>query len=375
MLITKSHNKLLAAVTLCLPLLFAQHASANRPYSGSLPNMPGVIEAENYDFDGQGDAYNDATVGNTGGAYRSDYVDLEAAAGGGYNIGWFDPGEWVEYSVNVPTAGVYTLTARVATTGSGTLHYEFYGATRVDSANVSFGSSGGWQNWVNSPSVSVTLNAGAHVIRLSQMGGGFNVNSFTVAQQNTPPANLPTAYSGYTGVYPGYTLKLDDRFDSFNTNVWKKGDGAVGGESICRFTPQGVNVVNGNLELVVRSEYVAGSWSYDHNADKGAYNYSCGELRTLSTKRIKYGRIETRMKAPARAVAKGYISSLFTYVQEGSPKEWEEIDIELEGSRPDMFQANLIYGVNVADWSGTRQWGAWEHKISIAPADAWSIPP
>lgn len=209
---------------------------------------------------------------------------------------------------------------------------------------------------------------------------GYSIWSFKVygaaassAATSSAPSNLPTAYPGYTGVYAGYTLKLDDRFDSLNTAVWAKGDGAVGTESMCRFTPQGVQVVGGNLELVIRNEYVPGSYSYNHQADKGAYNYSCGELRTVPAKKIKYGRIETRMKAPARAVAKGYISSLFTYKNEGSPREWEEIDIELEGGRPDMFQANLIYGVNVADWNGTRQWGAWEHKINIAPADQWRV--
>jgi beta-glucanase (GH16 family) len=208
---------------------------------------------------------------------------------------------------------------------------------------------------------------------------GYSIWSFKVygaassSSSSSSASSLPTAYSGYTGVYPGYTLKLDERFDSFNTNVWARGDGAVGSESICRFQPQGVQIVNGNLELVVRNEYVPGSYSYDHKAEKGPYNFSCGELRTVPAKRIKYGRIETRMKAPARAVAKGYISSLFTYVHEGSPREWEEIDVELEGSRPDKFQANLIYGVNVADWNGTRQWGAWEHKIDIAPADQWRV--
>lgn len=193
------------------------------------------------------------------------------------------------------------------------------------------------------------------------------------SSSSSSASSLPTAYSGYTGVYSGYTLKLDERFNNFNTAIWAKGDGAVGGESMCRFQPQGVQVVNGNLELTVRKEYVAGSYSYDHKADKGPYNYSCGEMRTIPTKRIKYGRIETRMKAPARATATGYISSLFTYKHEGSPREWEEIDVELEGGRPDKFQANLIYGVNVADWNGTRQWGAWEHKIDIAPADQWRV--
>jgi beta-glucanase (GH16 family) len=185
--------------------------------------------------------------------------------------------------------------------------------------------------------------------------------------------NLPTAYSGYTGVYSGYTLKLDERFDSLNTNIWAKGDGAVGSESMCRFTSNGVQVSNGLLELIVRKEFVPASWSNNHQGWKGDYNYSCGELRTVPSKRIKYGRFEARMKAPSRSAATGYIGSLFTYVHEGNPREWEEIDIELEGGRPDKMQANLIYGVNVADWNGTRQWGAWEHKIDTAPVDQWRV--
>ncbi|HTF95195.1 MAG TPA: discoidin domain-containing protein [Cellvibrio sp.] len=193
------------------------------------------------------------------------------------------------------------------------------------------------------------------------------------AASSSGNSNLPTAYSGYTGVYSGYTLKLDERFDSLNTAVWAKGDGAVGHESMCRFTSNGVQVSNGLLELIVRKEYVPGSWSYNHQAEKGAYNYSCGELRTVPSKRIKYGRIEARMKAPLRSVATGYIGSLFTYVHEGNPREWEEIDVELEGGRPDKMQANLIYGVNVPDWNSTRQWGAWEHKIDTAPVDQWRV--
>lgn len=193
------------------------------------------------------------------------------------------------------------------------------------------------------------------------------------SSSSTASGNLPTAYSGYTGVYSGFTLKLDERFDSLNTNVWAKGDGAVGSESICRFTSNGVQISNGLLELVVRKEFVPASWSNNHQGWKGDYSYSCGELRTVPSKRIKYGRFEARMKAPSRSVATGYIGSLFTYVHEGSPREWEEIDIELEGGRPDKMQANLIYGVNVADWNGTRQWGAWEHKIDTAPVDQWRV--
>jgi beta-glucanase (GH16 family) len=198
---------------------------------------------------------------------------------------------------------------------------------------------------------------------------GYSIWSFKVYGASDPLISYP----GYTGSYPGYTLKLDERFNNLNTQIWKKGDGAVGSESMCRFTPNGVQVVNGNLELVVRNEFVQGSYSFDHQAEKPPYNFSCGELRTVPAKRIKYGRIEARIKAPARATASGYISSLFTYYHDGSPRIWEEIDVELEGGRPDMFQANYIYGENVPDWWSTGRWGRWEHKINIAPADQWRV--
>lgn len=350
-------------------------STSQTPYFGSPFSMPGTVQTENYDNGGEGVAYHDTTGGNTGGAYRSEDVDMEAASHGGYNVGWTAPGEWLEYSIDVTSAGTYDVSALMASGGAGgSVSFEFSGATNVTSGAVSIGGTGGWQNWVVSNTTSVNLNAGQHVARLRIDSGEVNISDFTLsATGSSGGGNLPVAYPGYTGEYAGYTLKYDERFDAFNSNVWAKGDGAVGGESICRFTDNGVQVVNGNLELVVREEYVPGSWSDDHQAMKGDYNYSCGELRTIPTKRIKYGRIETRMKAPHRDVASGYISSLFTYKHEGDPREWEEIDVELEGGRPDKFQANLIYGVNAADWSQTRDWGAWEHKIDIAPVDEWRV--
>ena len=47
-----------------------------------------------------------------------------------------------------------------------------------------------------------------------------------VAEEGAPDELL--AYPGYTGEYPGFTLVLDDRFDSFDAEVWRRGDGAVG---------------------------------------------------------------------------------------------------------------------------------------------------
>jgi beta-glucanase (GH16 family) len=137
-----------------------------------------------------------------------------------------------------------------------------------------------------------------------------------------------------------------------------------------------VKVSDGNLVLTVDAQHVPPGWSENHQKFKEAYDFVCGEVRTRPELRIRYGRIETRMQAPARESASGYISSLFTYVNEvdaGGRRVWEEIDIELEGGRPDAFQANLIYGVDTVSWSDTRRFGAWEDKIDVGPVDAWRV--
>ena len=63
-------------------------------------------------------------------------------------------------------------------------------------------------------------------------------------------AEALAAYPGYTGTYDGFTLVLDERFDKLDSTIWKKGDGAVGGESMCRFTRQGVHVRRYTLPVV-----------------------------------------------------------------------------------------------------------------------------
>ena len=194
------------------------------------------------------------------------------------------------------------------------------------------------------------------------------------------PSNLPVSYAGYSGEYAGFKLVVDERFDSFDAALWRSGDGAVGGESMCRFQPEGIRVEDGSLKLIVDKKDIAPSWSNDHAQAKGPYDYVCGELRTRDDRLFHYGRFEARIKAPDRATASGYISSLFTYRFDKDPNatiphdiEWEEIDVELEGGRPDKFQANLIYGLDTWEWWRTRQFGAWEDKIDIAPADSWRV--
>ena len=103
------------------------------PFGSGPVALPGTIQAENFDNGGANVAYVDTSSGNSGGAYRTTDVDVEATTdtGGGNNVGWIATGEWLKYSVNVSTAGTYTLEFRVACSGGGgTFHVE--GPTRSE---------------------------------------------------------------------------------------------------------------------------------------------------------------------------------------------------------------------------------------------------
>src|SRR5262249_35018362 len=90
------------------------------PYFGSAVAIPGVVEVENFDAGGEGVAYHDDGPGNAGGQYRQTDVDIAADANNtGYVVGWVSAGEWLNYSVNVTTAGSYTIGVRVACYGQG----------------------------------------------------------------------------------------------------------------------------------------------------------------------------------------------------------------------------------------------------------------
>ncbi len=82
-------------------------------YDNTPATIPGVIEAENYDIDGAGIAYDDNDAGNNGGVYREDDVDI-GERGAGFVLGWTERGEWTEYQVNVLNNGEYTFELEVS---------------------------------------------------------------------------------------------------------------------------------------------------------------------------------------------------------------------------------------------------------------------
>ncbi|NHZ95537.1 cellulase family glycosylhydrolase [Massilia sp. CCM 8734] len=109
-------------------------------------------------------------------------VQLEATsdAGGGQNVGYIDSGDWMNYTVDVPSAGLYTVSYRVASaSGGGSISLERAGGSPVFGTKA-VGATGGWQNW-STISHDVQLPAGKQSIGIAAKTGGFNLNWIGIA--------------------------------------------------------------------------------------------------------------------------------------------------------------------------------------------------
>lgn len=92
----------------------ATRTESEGPYNGSPASIPGTIEAEEYDFGGQGVAYNDKDEENRGEKFRNDGIDIYAN-GTGFVVGYNQAGEWMNYTVDVKETSRYTVTIAAAT--------------------------------------------------------------------------------------------------------------------------------------------------------------------------------------------------------------------------------------------------------------------
>ena len=165
------------------------------PYGSAPAAIPGKIESEKYDLGGTL-AYNDATIGNQGGAFRSDDVDIEATtdAGGGYNIAYIAAGEWLKYTVNVTAAGKFDFAVRVAATSNGkSMHIEMDGVNITGS--IAIPNTGDWQVWQTVTVPNITLTAGIKIMKVVMDTDGFNLNYVNVTASVTPPANVAPTVS------------------------------------------------------------------------------------------------------------------------------------------------------------------------------------
>ncbi len=175
------------------------------PFGGVPKVIPGRIEAEEYDFGGQSIAYVDLTVGNSDGVFRNDNVDIIPTTdeGGGYTISSIGAGEWLEYTVNVTSTGIYNFEVRVASPKRDQrLHIELDGVNVSGSIKVPY--TGGWQNWRTVKTGNIPLTQGKNkILRIHMDTDGYNLNYLNVVQVMIPaPPLIATSQTPYGGGLP-----------------------------------------------------------------------------------------------------------------------------------------------------------------------------
>lgn len=173
------------------------------------------IEAEDYSN------YYDTTHGNSGGKYRNDNVDIQDCSEGGYNVGWIDTGEWLEYVVDIPENGSYKVIYRTANPYDlGGIQLIVNGQTL---ATTDLTDGDHWQDW-KSDEDTLTLNSGIQTIRLFASGRSFNINWFQLIKTDKNQIQYPATNPDNWSPGAGWNLAWSDEFNNgiFDTSTWTR---------------------------------------------------------------------------------------------------------------------------------------------------------
>jgi hypothetical protein len=271
-------------------------AQTEGPFGGTPAAIPGTVLAENYDVGGQGVAYNVTSVNGSDNGFRAQGVDLETATAPatGNDLGWSAAGQWFRYTVNVATAGTYTVSFLVAAPAAATDAFHLSNSSGTNlSGSVAVPATGGFQTWVT-VTATVTLPAGRQTLTLNQDAAGWNIDS------------LKFALNGSGG--GGATLTTGTPFNIVNENsgscVSATGSGTANGTTVEQFACAGG----------VNSTETSQQWEFTNGTATGFYEV-------------------TNVNAPAEAwnvtnngTTSGSLMQLWTYA--GNPnEEWEPVSL------------------------------------------------
>lgn len=191
------------------------------PYAGQPSVIPGKVFAGEYDlFEGgfaNGISYADVSPGNNGNFRMGEWADASLDPSEGAVIGWIDAGEWLEYTVNVKTAGLYDVAIRYASgnsAGGGPMRMDLEGQVIRD--NISFNSTNGWSSWSTKTLSNVPLKSGIQILRLYFNSGEFNIGELDFQLKGPLGYNQPIADAGPAQVilWPQSQANLDGSLSS-----------------------------------------------------------------------------------------------------------------------------------------------------------------
>jgi len=191
-------------------------------FSPQIHNVPGVIQAEDFDDGGEGVGYHATSVGNAGGAYRHTDVDIYPTTdtNGVFDVS-LSAGEWLRYTVVVAQSGAYRVDLRFPADDplSGIVQLSVDGARATGPMMVPWTGPPSGSDWQTITVEPIILSAGQHFLQMSrvdaafQNGRGMRFNYLQV----TSAALRPAVIVAGTGV-PGFADGAANQAQ-FSTNI------------------------------------------------------------------------------------------------------------------------------------------------------------
>lgn len=196
----------------------------NAPYLGTIAQIPGTIEAENYDVGPN--AFLDKNGGGDT-AYRDgDGVGTEVCNEGGFNLAYVAKDEWLKYTARVNTTGNYTINLRISSPyTTRKLHLEVDGVNITESVNIP--NTGGFQAWQTLALPTIALTQGVHTITLYFEENDININKMEFVLNGSTPAPIADfEVNPQMGCMNTAVTFTSVSIGTVDTYTWNFGDGA-----------------------------------------------------------------------------------------------------------------------------------------------------
>lgn len=169
-------------------MLHQPFSNESKPFLENKIFNGAVLKAVNYDLGRNGIAYYDkdtanyrissgkASVGNRGGIYRNDGIDIykDSSAYESYYVGSIEDGEWLQYTINVTETGIYRLILTISSVKSNG-KITITGSNSAVTKTIVIPGSGSDKKWEKVEIKSMHLNPGIHKLKIFMDIGGFNL--------------------------------------------------------------------------------------------------------------------------------------------------------------------------------------------------------
>lgn len=159
--------------------------------------IPGTIEFEDFNNGGSGIAYSDATLGNSGGAYRTDEsVDIESIGTDAHAITSINNDEWLQYTANIQSIGTYTLNLKYAATTADNkikIYVDNVAVTEVVDLAITDAATTVW----GTKSIDLQLKVGTHRVKvmIEKANASFKLDKMEFVAKSVVNAGTGTGLS------------------------------------------------------------------------------------------------------------------------------------------------------------------------------------